>query len=76
MATQNKNPFKLNVLGLLNLETENLTFNQKLIILIAVMLFMIIIVALLKTYAIPALSMPGIIKKAGSIKNIFKSRSP
>lgn len=76
MATQSKKPFKLNVLGLFSIETEDLSFKQKLIVMIIVMLFMLAVIVLLKVYAIPVLSTSGIIKKTGSIINFFKSRSP
>ena len=71
-----KKPFKLNVLGIFRLETENMNLIEILLIMIVVMGFVIAIVILLKTYALPALVVPGIIKKVGTVIQLIRSRAP
>ena len=80
MATSSKKTFKLNLLGLFNLETESdktLSFIQILILLIIVLIFLLGVIWQLKVYAIPLLTGVGSIKKVGGfISNIIKTRSP
>jgi hypothetical protein len=71
-----KKPFKLNVLGIFRLETENMNLIEILLIMIVVMGFVITIVILLKTYALPALVVPGIIKKVGTVIQLIRYRAP
>ncbi len=71
-----KKPFKLNVLGVFRLETENMNLIEIILILMLVMSFVIAIVILLKVYALPALSAPGIMNKLGTFIQFFKSRAP
>jgi len=76
MATTVKKSFKVNILGLFSLETDDLTFKQKFIMMLTVMLFVIIIIVLLRVYAIPVLGVTGAGSKLGGFLKIFKSRSP
>lgn len=71
-----KKPFKLNVLGIFRLETENMNLLEIILIMIVVMGFVIIIIILLKAYALPALGLTGIIKKVGSSIQLFQSKAP
>jgi hypothetical protein len=50
-----KKPFKLSVLGIFRLEAESMTILEILLIIVIVMGFVIILVILLKTYALPIL---------------------
>jgi hypothetical protein len=82
MKTSTKKPFKLNVLGLFNLEAEDWTVAELAAILGMIMLFVLLVIILLKIYAIPILGTGSALKKAivvlSKLKNanIFKSRSP
>jgi len=71
-----KKPFKLNVLGIFRLETENMNLIEILLIMMVVMGFVIAILILLKTYALSALILPDIIKKAGAAIQLIRGRAP
>jgi len=70
-----KRPFKLSVLGVFQLETENMALWELLLIIIIVMVFVITIIILMKVYALPALGMAGIVNKTGLFR-LITSRSP
>ncbi len=76
MVNSTKKPFRLNVLGLFNLETENMKTWELLLVLVVVMAFVLTIIVLLKGYSIPVLSIPSIIRKSNKILRFFKSRDP
>jgi hypothetical protein len=67
-----KRPFKLSVLGMFRLETENMSLKEILIILAVVMGFVIAIIILLKSYALPTLGVSGI----RSTVKLFRPRAP
>ena len=72
-----KKPFKLNVLGLFTLESEDWTFKEVALIMLIVMIFILGIITLLKLYAIPALGTNVVVNKISTgIQKIIKSRSP
>jgi hypothetical protein len=72
-----KKPFKLNVLGLFTWESENWTVKEVACILAMIMAFILVIIILLKVYAIPTLTAPPLLGKIGlAIRKIFHSRSP
>lgn len=79
MAIPSKKPFKVNLLGLIRLETETdkpIGFNQILILCLIGIAFVIGLVLLLKAYAIP-ISAAGVIKQAGSsISKVIGSSKP
>lgn len=70
-----KKPFKLSVLGIFRLESENMNLVEIIITMMVVMMFVIAIIILLKSYALPVLSAPGIINKIGSVTQLFKSKA-
>jgi|KBSMisStaDraftv2_1062788.scaffolds.fasta_scaffold997161_1 hypothetical protein len=80
MESSTKNPFKFNLLGLFNLDTEiikTMSFTQILILIILVMGFLLAVIWLLKLYAIPLFTGTGSIKTVmGLIEKIKKVRSP
>jgi hypothetical protein len=72
-----KKPFKLNVLGLFTWESENWTVKEVACILAMIMAFILLLIILLKVYAIPTLTAPTILGKIGfAIRKILHSRSP
>lgn len=76
-TTKPKKPFKLNVLGLFKWESEEWTVKEVAIILAMVMAFILIMVLLLKLYAVPALGTPMAVSKVGIwLGKITKSRAP
>ncbi len=75
--SKNKKPFKLNALGLLKWESEDWTVKEVAAILIPIMIFIITIIIILKSYALPTLGTPMLINKASIFLNkIIKSRAP
>ena len=82
MATSTKKNIKIRILGLIILESENWTFREFLIIMITSMIFVLLVIVILKLYAIPAWGVSLSIKKSGMIlsklrdSNIFRPRSP
>lgn len=77
MANRTKKPFKLNVLGLFKWESENWTVKEVALILAMIMAFILLIIILLKVYAIPTLSAPPILGKIGfAIRKLLGARSP
>lgn len=77
MANRTKKPFKLNVLGIFKWESENWTVKEVACILSMIMAFILLLVILLKVYAIPTLTAPPILGKIGfAIRKILSSRSP
>jgi hypothetical protein len=72
-----KKPFKLNVLGLFKWESENWTVKEVACILAMIMAFILLLIILLKVYAIPTLTGPPLLGKIGfAIRKILHSRSP
>lgn len=71
-----KRPFKLNILGIFRLETENMFLWEILLVIALVMIFVITAIILLKTYVLPVLSVHGIITKLCSAIESAKTRSP
>lgn len=72
-----KKPFKLKVMGLFNLESEDYTVGETALLLSLVMIFLIVMVIVLKMYALPVLGIP----MAGSgvaawVDKIRKPRAP
>jgi hypothetical protein len=77
MANRTKKPFKINVLGLFTWESENWTVKEVAFILAMIMAFILLLVILLKVYAIPTLTAPPILGKIGfAIRKILGARSP
>jgi len=76
MANRAKKLCKLNFLGL-KLEFENWTVKEVTFILAMIMAFILLLVILLKVYAIPTLTAPPILDKIGfAIRKIIGARSP
>lgn len=72
-----KKPFKLYVLGLFTWESEDWTVKEVALIMAIVMVFILMIITILKMYAIPTLGTPMLVNKIGSgIQKIIKSRAP
>lgn len=57
-----KKPFKLNVLGIVQIQAEG-TLREIILILVLTMFFFIALIILIKTFVIPMLSVTGIIMK-------------
>lgn len=78
MATsKTRKSFKLNVLGLFKLESEEWTVKEVALIMGIVMVFIIAVIILLKIYAIPTLGTPMLMNRIGmGIGKIIKSRAP
>jgi polyferredoxin len=77
MANRIKKPFKLNVLGLFKWESENWTVKEVALILAMIMAFILILIILLKVYAIPTLTASPILGKIGfAVRKFLGSRSP
>ena len=68
--------FEFNVLGLISIKTEDLSFNQKLLIIIIILLFTLVTIVLLNKYLIPTLSIFRILKKIRLLKDFTGSNSP
>lgn len=76
MATKNKNPFRFKILGLFEFESEKCTINVVLIIAL-IMAFILTVIIVLQSYAIPTLGTPMLINKIGvGLGKILKSRAP
>jgi hypothetical protein len=77
MITSQKKPFKLNVLGLFKWESEEWTVKEVALIMGMIMAFILIIIILLKVYAIPTLGAPVVLNQLGiGLGKMLKSRSP
>ena len=77
MANRTKKPFKIKVLGLFTWESENWTVKEVALILAMIMAFILVIIILLKVYAIPTLTASPILGKIGfAIRKMLGSRSP
>jgi hypothetical protein len=77
---ETKQPFKLNVLGLFTLDTtmEKLSFWRLILLIAVIMIFILGVVLLLKSYAIPGLGLSAITAKISKldIRKLIKSRAP
>ena len=76
MKEEIKKPMKINVMGLFSLETDNHKLWELLLIMLIVMAFVLLVLFILKMYAIPVLDVPGIVKQTGLLIKALKSRSP
>lgn len=77
MANRTKKPFKMKVFGLFTWESENWTVKEVALILAMIMAFILVIIILLKVYAIPTLTAPPILGKIGfAVRKILGARSP
>jgi hypothetical protein len=77
MANKPKKPFKLNVLGLFKWESENWTVKEVALILAMIMGFILLMIIMLKIYAMPALTAPPLLDKINeAVRKIFNSRGP
>ena len=72
-----KKPFKLNVMGLFNMECEDYTVIQTALLLTLIMAFVMGIIIVLKVYAVPLLGVPMAGNRIMSlIEKIRKPRAP
>ena len=77
MTNKTKKPFKLNVLGLFKWESENWTVKEVAFILAMIMAFILLLIILLKVYAVPTLTAPPLLDKVNvAVRKILHSRSP